>query len=179
MKYSFIGHNMELGDRTKEKISGKLNRIQKLFPPEATAAVVVSGIRQTINVEVTIPINKRIIRAEVSDTDLMAAVDKAVDILENQIVRYKKRMLVRSRKNAAFQAEYESIPVPETSLDSTPLLRIEKNKHFNLKPMDPEEAVMQMELLGHTFFVFRNGATDGVAVVYKRKDGSYGLIESD
>lgn len=179
MQYTFIGKNMDLGDRTKEKVAAKLNRIQKLFPADASATVVISAVRQSFNVEITIPVNKRIIRAEVAETDMMAAVDKAVDILENQIVKYKKRMHDRSRKNTALMPEYESIPVPEDVLDDMPLLRIEKNKHFELKPMDAEEAVMQMELLGHSFFVFRNGETDSVGVVYKRKDGSYGLIESD
>lgn len=179
MRYTFIGRNMEIGDRTKEKITAKLNRIQKLFPADATAVVVLSAVKQVMNVEVTIPVNKRIIRAEVAETDMMAAVDKAVDILESQIIKYKRRMQVKSRHNAAFQAEYDSIPVAEEDLDDSPLLRIEKNKRFELKPMDVEEAVMQMELLGHTFFVFRNGDNDAVGVVYKRKDGSYGLIESD
>ena len=178
MQYTFVAHNVELGERTREKVSAKLDRIQKLFPPESVAAVVISSAPQTFEVEVTIPVNRRILRAEVSDADLMAAVDKAVDKLEGQIVKYKQRMHGRSRKNAALLPEYEAIPgfIDEEEPDEAP--RIVKSKQFELKPMDAEEAAMQMELLGHSFFVFRNGDTDAVNVIYKRKDGAYGLIEA-
>ena len=108
----------------------------------------------------------------------MAALDKAVDIIENQVVRHKGRMRSKVRQNIAFKAEYEAIPVQEDILpEEDDAIVIEKNKHFELRPMDVEEAVMQMELLGHTFFVFLNMETDTINVVYKRKNGTYGLIE--
>ena len=89
-------------------------------------------------------------------------------------------MRTKVRQNSEnYMAEYDAILVPETELDEEPLYKIEKIKHFEVKPMDAEEAVMEMELVGHTFFVFRNGETDEVNVVYKRKDGSYGLIEPE
>ena len=110
---------------------------------------------------------------------MMAGVDKVVDILEGQIVKYKKRLRSKMRKDVSFKEEYESVKVSEETIDETPLYKIEKVKKFELRPMDSEEAVMQMELLGHDFFVFRNGETDIVNVVYKRKDGSFGLIEPE
>ncbi len=180
MVYNIIGKNIDVWDKTKEKVERKLERIAKLFPPDSAATVTLSLEKLVSTVEVTIPVNKRLIRAEVSDADMTAAIDKAVDILESQIVRYKKRMRTRARQNGGTSmAEYRAILVPETSLDEEPLYKIEKIKHFEVKPMDAEEAVMEMELIGHSFFVFRNGETDEVNVVYKRKNGSYGLIEPE
>lgn len=180
MLYNIIGKNIDVWDKTKESVAHKMDRIEKLFPEEAVATITLSLEKLVSTVEVTIPMNKRIIRAEVSDADMMAAVDKAVDILEGQIVRYKKRMLTKVRQNAeSYMAEYQTILVPEESLDEEPLYKIERVKHFEVKPMDAEEAVMEMELIGHNFFVFRNGDTDEVNVVYKRKNGSYGLIEPE
>ena len=108
---------------------------------------------------------------------MTAAMDKTVDILEGQVVRYKKRMRTKIRNGAdAYAAEYAAILVPEESLDDEPLVKIENGKRFAVKPMDAEEAVMEMELVGHSFFVFRDAETDEVSVVYKRKNGTYGLI---
>ncbi|MCQ4935628.1 MULTISPECIES: ribosome hibernation-promoting factor, HPF/YfiA family [Anaerotignum] len=180
MVYNIIGKNIDVWDKTKESVERKMDRIEKLFPQDAAATITLSLEKLVSTVEVTIPMNKRLIRAEVSDSDMSAAMDKAVDILESQIVRYKKRMRTRVRQNGESQMEeYRAILVPETSLDEEPLFKIEKVKHFEVKPMDAEEAVMEMELIGHSFFVFRNGETDELNVVYKRKNGSYGLIEPE
>ena len=110
---------------------------------------------------------------------MMTAVDKAVDIIERQIVRYKKRLKTQMKKNAAFKAEYDAINIPVDDADDDTLYKIEKSKKFEIRPMSAEEAVMQMELLGHSFFVFRNDETELINVVYKRKDGSFGLIEPE
>lgn len=179
MRYNIKGKNMDIGDRTKEKVSAKLNRIEKLFPENAEANVTLESQKLETRAEVTIPMGKRIIRAESNDADMMAAVDKLVDIVEGQIVKYKKRLRSKMRQNVAFKEEYDSVKVAEDTLDNEPLHKIEKTKHFELRPMDAEEAVMQLELLGHDFFVFRNGDTDEVNVVYKRRNGSYGLIEPE
>lgn len=181
MRYILKGKNMEIGDRTREKVLDKLNRIAKLFPEDADATVLLTSEKIGTRVEVTIPINKRIIRAEVNDLDMMGAVDAAVDILENQVIRYKKRLRTKMRQSAtAFQAEYDALPnTAQQPDDDIPPKGIEKIKHFELKPMDAEEAVMEMELIGHSFFVFRNGKSDEVNVVYKRQGGTYGLIEPE
>ena len=179
MRYNIKGKNMEISDRTKEKVSAKLDRVKKLFPEDAEAVVLIKSEKLEYIVEVTIPMQKRVVRAEVSADDMMAAVDKAVDIIERQIVRYKKRLKAQIRKNAALAAEYDAIPPVEESLDDEPLYKIEKSKRFEVRPMSAEEAVMQMELLDHSFFVFRNDSTELINVVYKRKDGSFGLIEPE
>mgnify|MGYP005762815265 FL=1 len=180
MIYTIKGKNLTLGDRTKEKVENKLNRIAKLFPENAQATVKIASEKLDYIVEVTIPLDKRLVRAEVAQQDMMAALDKAVDIIENQVVRHKGRMRSKVRQNIAFKAEYEAIPVQEDILpEEDDAIVIEKNKHFELRPMDVEEAVMQMELLGHTFFVFLNMETDTINVVYKRKNGTYGLIEPE
>ena len=179
MRYNIIGKNMEIGERTKEKVSDKLDRAKKLFPEDAEATVVIKNEKLEYIVEVTIPMSKRVVRAEVSADDMMTAVDKAVDIIERQIVRYKKRLKTQMKKNAAFKAEYDAITVPVDDTDDDTLYKIEKSKKFEIRPMSAEEAVMQMELLGHSFFVFRNDGTELINVVYKRKDGSFGLIEPE
>nr|WP_294680916.1 ribosome-associated translation inhibitor RaiA [uncultured Anaerotignum sp.] len=180
MRYNIIGKNIDVWDKTKEMVEKKMDRIAKLFPENTEATITLSLEKQVATVEVTIPMNKRYARAEVQDADMTAAMDKTVDILEGQVVRYKKRMRTKIRNGAdAYAAEYAAILVPEEDLDDEPLVKIEKVKRFDVKPMDAEEAVMEMELVGHTFFVFRNGETDEVNVVYKRKNGTYGLIEPE
>ncbi len=179
MRYNIKGKNMEIGERTKEKVSDKLDRAKKLFPEDAEATVVIKNEKLEYIVEVTIPMSKRVVRAEVSADDMMTAVDKAVDIIERQIVRYKKRLKTQMKKNAAFKAEYDAINIPVDDTDDDTLYKIEKSKKFEIRPMSAEEAVMQMELLGHSFFVFRNDETELINVVYKRKDGSFGLIEPE
>ena len=179
MRYNIKGKNMEIGERTKEKVSDKLDRAKKLFPEDAEATVVIKNEKLEYIVDVTIPMSKRVVRAEVSADDMMTAVDKAVDIIERQIVRYKKRLKTQMKKNTALKAEYDAINIPVDDADDDTLYKIEKSKKFEIRPMSAEEAVMQMELLGHSFFVFRNDETELINVVYKRKDGSFGLIEPE
>ncbi|MGE4213392.1 MAG: ribosome-associated translation inhibitor RaiA [Anaerotignaceae bacterium] len=180
MTYNIKGKNITLGDKTKEKIEDKLNRISKLFPPNAVGTVKISSEKLDYTVEVTIPMAKRLVRAEAMQQDMMAALDKAVDIIESQVVKYKGRMRTKVRQNVSFKAEYEAIPISEDALvEDEGTIAIEKNKRFELRPMDAEEAVMQMELLGHNFFVFMNVDNDIVNVVYKRKNGTYGIIEPE
>lgn len=177
MIYNIKGKNISLSDSTKEKIENKLNRIQKLFPENAVATVKVSAEKLNHKVEVTIPMSKRLVRAEVVQDDMMAAFDKAVDIIENQIVKHKGRIRTKIRQNNFLKEEYDSIPIAEEFLNEETGIVFEKTKQFDLRPMDAEEAVMQMELLGHDFFVFINSGTDNFNVIYKRKNGNYGIIE--
>ncbi|MBQ4347217.1 MAG: ribosome-associated translation inhibitor RaiA [Firmicutes bacterium] len=179
MKCIITGKNFEIGERTREKIEKKLKRLDKIFPGEPQATVYVSEEKINYIIEVTIPLKRRILRAEAMEDDMMAAVDKVVDILESQIIKYKSRMRSRSRQSNVYREEYESIMVADEGLPEEPAFKIEKNKRFELQPMDVEEAVMQMELLGHNFFVFRNAETEEINVVYKRKNNSFGLIEPE
>lgn len=180
MRYNIKGKNIEISERTKEKVSSKLNRINRLFPENTVMDVTIAQEKIYLVVEATASVNHRIIRAEVTASELMEALDKAVDILEKQVVKYKKRLQTKSRQNAAFLPEYNTIPsFDDLEEDDEASIKIVKNKHFELRPMDAWEAILQMELLGHSFFVFRNGETDEVNVVYKRKDGAFGLIEPE
>ena len=139
MRYNIIGKNIDVWDKTKEMVEKKLDRIAKLFPEDTNATITLSLEKLVSTVEVTIPLNKRLIRAEVQDTDMTAAMDKAVDILENQVVRYKKRMRTKVRQGGEnFVAEYQAIMVPEEYLAEAPLYKIERIKHFEVKLMDAE-----------------------------------------
>ncbi|MEA4815595.1 MAG: ribosome-associated translation inhibitor RaiA [Lachnospiraceae bacterium] len=181
MRYNIKGKNIEISELTREKVSHKLNRIKRLFPEDTVMDVTIKQEKITLTVEVTASVNHRIIRAEVAASELIEALDKAVDILEKQVVRYKKRLQTKSRQNTAFLSEYNAIPNFEDldEKNDEPSIKIVRNKHFELRPMDAWEAILQMELLGHSFFVFRNGETDEINVVYKRKDGAFGLIEPE
>ena len=180
MRYNIKGRNLEISERTKEKISAKIDRIKKLFPEDTQVNVSLSAGKLDMTVEVTISMAKRLLRAEATDAEMMAAVDKVVDILEHQVIKYKNRLRSKMRQNISFKEEYESLPLNESEiLEEDESYKIVKNKKFVMRPMDPEEAVMQMELIGHTFFVFRDAQSELVSVVYKRKDGTYGLIQPD
>ena len=179
MIYNIKGKNITIGNRTKEKVETKLNRIQKLFPEDTVASVKISSAKLDYTVEVTIPFAKRLVRAEITQADMMAALDKAVDVIESQVIKHKGRVRSKVRQNISFKDEYDAIPVSEELVAEDEGIVIEKNKHFELRPMDAEEAIMQMELLGHDFFVFVNADNDTINVVYRRKNGSYGLIEPE
>ncbi len=183
MRFSFTGRNVSVTDALKERAESKIGRMERLLPNDAEVNVTFSVSKLNNKVEVTIPLRKRILRAEVVSTDMYASIDEVVDILEKQINKYKGRLRDRSRKDGSFKEEYSymvgSTPTAEAEGNGTNTIIIEKNKRFALKPMDAEEAVMEMELLGHSFYAFRNGKTDEVNVVYKRNDGTYGLIEPE
>ena len=179
MRYSFIGKNINISDRFKEKIAAKLDRISKLFPEETEAVVTLSKIKLDNKIEVTVKLPKRILRAEVTKNDMHAAIDEVVDVLESQMTRYKRRLIDRTRHDASFAEELHAFESIDEQYQEEGGLNISRTKRFTVKPMDAEEAVMQMEMLGHSFFVFRNAHSDAINVVYKRKDGSYGLIDPE
>jgi len=180
MRYEFTGKNMTIKEGDKERIGKKLDRLERLLPNETEAYVTLSQNRHLIKMEVSVPMHKRMLRAEVSDGDLSNCMDEAVDILERQIIKYKSRLRDRRRRSVATNDEISFLnvePAQETEDAVTPEIIITRTKRFALKPMDAQEAVMEMELLNHSFYVFRNSWTDEINVVYKRNDGEYGLIE--
>ena len=176
MRYTFTGKNLNVFEDFKDKAESKLSRIEKLVPQAKDTFITLSKIRHQYKIEVSVPLHKRLIRAEVSDTDLDACLDSVVDVLERQVIKYKGRLRERSRRNAATVEEMSYIQEQAASDESSDII-IHRTKRFALKPMDALDAVMEMELLGHSFFVFRSASTDEVNVVYKRNDGEYGLIE--
>lgn len=171
--------NLEFGTQTKLKIENKIKKIEKLFSKDADTVVKVSQEKEGYKVEITAPIVNRTVRAEVTSDDMMSAIEKCVDLVERQIIRLKGRMQSKARRNVEYKSQYEAIPVEEEYVADGTEIIIEKNKTFELRPMDAEEAILQMELIGHSFFVFLDDKTDKVSVVYKRKNGTYGLIEPD
>ncbi len=178
MKFTFTGRNISLTESLKDKASAKLGRLAKLLPENAEITVAFSVVKQDQTVEVTIPLNKRILRAEVTTEDMYASIDEIVDKLEKQMVKYKSRLRNKSKKDVKFQNELSQFLDNVEETDSQYPV-IEKTKRFALKPMDAEEAVMELELLGHSFYVFLNSTTEEVNVVYKRKDGTFGHIEPE
>jgi len=176
MRYTFTGKNLSIYDDVKEKAEKKIGRIRKLIPEDAEVFVVISKNRHQYKVEVSVPLHKRMLRAEVTAADVNACWDSVVDILEKQIVKYKGRLRERSRRNSATVEEVTYLEEHPDEVDPFEVT-LHKTKRFALKPMDAQEAVMEMELLGHNFFVYRDGVTNEVNVVYKRDDGEYGLIE--
>jgi len=177
MKYNIHGHNLKVTDGIKEKIKEKLSKIDKYFKKnseiEAKVVLRVTGKDQII--EVTIPINNYIIRAEERDTDLYNAIDMVVNKLEKQLKKNKTRMQKKFNKESIKEINFESY---EGTSNFEKEEIIEKYKKIEMKPMDEEEAIMQMELLNHDFFIFRDSENCEVKLVYKRKDGKYGIIEA-
>jgi len=176
MRYNFTGKNINVFEDFKDKAEKKISRIQKLVPNDVDVFVTLSKLRHQFKIEVSVPLHKRLLRAEVTNTDLDSALDSVVDILEKQIIKYKNRLRERKRRNTATAEEVSYLDI-QAEVEDNSTLSIHRTKRFALKPMDAQEAVMEMELLGHSFFVFRNGETDEVNVVYKRNDDEYGLIE--
>lgn len=174
MRIIVSGKNMDITDALRAMAESKLERLNKLFGSEVDAQVTMSVERNRQIVEITIPLkNGVILRAEEATGDMYISIDKSIDKLHKQLEKHKTRIEKQYRGHDSIRLE--NIPdVEETEQDE---FRIVRTKRFPVKPMDPEEAVLQMELLGHAFFVFANSDSEEVNVVYKRKDGNYGLIE--
>ena len=175
MKYNIRGDKMIVTDAIKDYTENKLSRLEKYFKDDDITANVLTRVRGNAQiVEVTIPTSKFILRSEEENDDLYAAIDLVTDKLERQIRKNKTR-LNRSTKESVeeFNFDYEI----ETN-DEDAKEKIVKRKNIEMKPMDEEEAILEMELLGHNFFVYKDMDTNKVCVLYKRKDGNYGLIET-
>ena len=179
MRFEFTGKNMTVSEGYKERVMKKLGRLDKLLPDDVDVYVSFTENKHLVKMEVSVPMHKRMLRAEVTDADIVNCLDQATDILERQIVKYKSRLRDRRRRSVATGDEITFIaPEVDEAPESTDTeVVITRTKKFALKPMDAQEAVMEMELLNHNFYVFRNSWTDEVNVVYKRNDGEYGLIE--
>lgn len=174
MKNIITGRNIELTDALRDIVEKKMSRLDKYFQEDATATVTLNVEKLRQIVEVTIPISGNIIRAEETTDDMYTSIDRVIDVLERQVRRHKEKL--KDRKHTKETIRFENV-VDLPADDAEEEGKIVKFKKFPLKPMDEEEAILQMELIGHAFYVFRNGETGDVNVVYKRKDGHYGLIE--
>lgn len=173
MKMTVRGkNNFEVTEALKEYVQKRLNKIDKYFDVNTEAQAVLGTLRGLHTVEVTVGINGMILRAEETTGDMYASVDLVVDKLERQIDKFKTKINRKSRQVGGLKAVPELPPAAEETE-----LRVVRTKRFPVKPMPLEEAILQMNLLGHDFYVFANADSDEVNVVYRRKDGNYGLIE--
>lgn len=172
MKIQVRGRNMDTTEALKDYIAKRLGKLDKYIDNLGEAQVTMVVERGFHRIEVTIPINGMILRGEESTGDMYASTDLVVEKLEKQIEKYKGKL----QKRGARYVNDQRKPVPPPEDDEPRLVR---TKRFAIKPMPVEEAVLQMNLLGHNFFVFSNADTEQVNVVYKRKDGNYGLIEPE
>ncbi len=169
MDIIYKGRHISIPDNIKEYLEKKLSPIKRHLEHIDNITIVASTVKNTTEIEVTVNAKSLIIRAQESGKDWRDVVDKVVEKLESQIRKYKGKRYDRLRKKyevEVFEEEEEEEEGP----------KIDKVKEFTMKPMSAEEAILQMELLGHNFFVFRDADTDKINVVYKRKNGSYGLI---
>ena len=164
-------------DSVREYVEKKLSKLDKFFKDEPTARVVLGTIKDNDYIEAQINAGGMIFRAEVEDKEILAAIDKIVDIIERQIRKNKTRLAKRIRENSVMDNQL-IMGGRYFEEDGEGEFEIVKKKRFAVKPMSTEEAILQMNLLGHSFFVFKNVDTDEMNVVYKRKDGKYALIES-
>ncbi len=174
MRYIIYGKNLEVSESLKQAVHDKFHKLEKFFTPETEVQITLSVERENQTVEATIPMKKHILRAEQTSTDMYASIDSAVDVLERMIRKYKTKISSYGKGIGTFTEEFL-----EEDVDKQETVTITRSKKFAIKPMDVEEACVQMELLGHNFFVFRNAETFEVNVVYRRKDRTYGLIEPE
>ena len=173
MKYIVIGKNLEVTEALKEKVIKKMGKLEKFFAKDTDVHITMSVVKNRQIVEVTIPFHGVVLRGEASNEDMYASIDKVIDILEGQIRRNKTRLAKKIKEGSPRAVFFESGQEPDEEHD----YKVVRTKKFAIKPMTSEEAILQMNLIGHEFFMFSNAETKEVNVVYRRKDGNYGLIE--
>ncbi len=175
MKIKITGRNIELTEGLKAAVEEKLSKLDKYFNEDTQANVTLSVEKERQKIEVTIPVKGSIIRSEQVSNDMYVSIDLVEEVIERQMKKYRNKLVSRQQEPGEFFAE-EFISKADDEEEEISIIR---SKKFGMKPMYPEDACVQMELLGHNFFVFRNAETDEVNVVYKRRGNTYGLIEPE
>ena len=177
MRISITGKNIEISDYLRDLVDKKVAKLERYFGPETEVLVTLSVEKSRHIVEVTIPYEGGIIRGEEITNDMYASIDNVLDKLEKQIIRHRTRLEKNLRQGAfKYDEPLYSDAYEEYDNEEYSIVRVKK---FPMKPMTEEEAMLQLELLNHAFFVFSNADTGLISVLYKRKDGNYGLIEPD
>ena len=174
MKFIIIGRNIDITEGLKSAVQEKLGKLERYFTPETEIHVTLSVEKDRQKIEVTIPVKGNIIRSEQVSSDMYVSIDLVEEVIERQLRKYKTKIVNQQQAGGNFQKEF----VEDEFLEDEEV-NIIRTKNFGIKPMYPEDACVQMELLGHNFYVFRNAETDEVNVVYKRKGNTYGLIEPE
>ena len=176
MKFTITGRNIELTKGLKDAVEDKLSRLEKYFTPDTDVYVTLSVEKERQKIEVTIPMKGNIIRSEQVSNDMYVSIDLVEEVIERQLKKYRTKLVTKKQAGGEF---FKSEFMNTQDVEDDEAIKIVRSKKFGMKPMYPEDACLQMELLGHDFFVFRNAETDEVNVVYKRKGNTYGLIEPD
>ena len=176
MKITISGKNIDVTEGLKAAVNEKLGKLEKYFTPDTNVIVTLSVEKERQKIEVTIPVKGNIIRSEQVSNDMYVSIDLVEEIIERQIRRYRKKLI--DKKQAAQSFSQLFIEEAEEA-EAEEAISIVKTKRFGMKPMFPEDACVEMELLGHNFYMFLNAETDQVNVVYKRKNHTYGLIEPE
>ena len=174
MKFIIIGKNIDVTPGLKDAVESKLGKLQRYFTPDTEIHVTLSVQKEHQKIEVTIPVKGNIIRSEQESDDMYVSIDLVEEVIERQLRKYKNKIVDKQQAAANFQKEYI-----DRDYEEDDEVKIIRTKKFGIKPMYPEDACVQMELLGHNFFVFFNAETEQVNVVYKRKGNTYGLIEPE
>lgn len=174
MQYIISGRNIDVTEGLKSAIYEKIGKLERYFTPETEVHVTLSVEKERQKIEITIPMKGNIVRAEQVSSDMYVSIDLVEEIIERQLRKYKNKLV--DQKQAAESLSKAFIEEDAGEDDEIEIIR---SKRFAIKPMDPEEACLQMDLLGHNFYVFRNASTDEVNVVYKRKGNTFGLIEPE
>ena len=174
MKFIIIGRNIDVTEGLKSAVQEKLGKLERYFTPETEIHVTLSVEKDRQKIEVIIPVKGNIIRSEQVSSDMYVSIDLVEEVIERQLRKYKTKIVNQQQAGGNFQKEF----VEDEFLEDEEV-NIIRTKKFGIKPMYPEDACVQMELLGHNFYVFRNAETDEVNVVYKRKGNTYGLIEPE
>lgn len=174
MNIIISGKNIEVTEAIRSAVTEKLGKLEKYFTPDTDVQVTLSVEKERQKIEVTIPVKGRLIRSEQVSNDMYVSIDLVEEVIERQLRKYKSKIIDKKQDITNFQKSF----IENEYLEDEDI-KIIRTKKFGMKPMFPEDACVQMELLGHNFFVFRNAETNDVNVVYKRKGDTYGLIEPE
>ena len=178
MRFIITGRNIVVTDALREAVEEKLGKLDKFFASETEVHVTLGVQTERQKIEVTIPVKGHIIRSEQESDNMYVSIDLVEEVIERQLKKYKNKIIDKKQNAAGFADEFVEDYDDENVQDGEEV-EIIRTKHFGIKPMYPEDACVQMELLGHNFYVFLNAETDEVNVVYKRKGNTYGLIEPE
>ena len=174
MRITISGKNIDITDGLRTAVEDKLSKLERYFTPQTDIVVTLSVEKARQKIEVTIPVKGNIIRSEQVSNDMYVSIDLVEEVIERQLKKYKNKIVEKQQAAGSFQQEFI-----EKEVEDDEEIKIIRTKRFGMKPMYPEDACIQMELLGHNFFVFQNAETEEVNVVYKRKGNTYGLIEPE
>ena len=174
MKFIIVGRNLEVTPGLRDAVEDKIGKLEKYFNPDTEVHVTLSVEKDRQKIEVTIPVKGSIIRSEQISNDMYVSIDLVEEVIERQLKKYKNKIVDKHQSGGSFSQLFMQHEYMEDDE-----IKIVRTKKFDIKPMYPEDACIQMELLGHNFYVFINAETDQVNVVYKRKGDTYGLIEPE